>query len=38
VGVLNFQAWTAVITLPVLLTLSLLTEQGQWETILAAHW
>jgi O-acetylserine/cysteine efflux transporter len=38
VGVLNFQAWTAVITLPVLLTLSLLTEHGQWETIQSAHW
>lgn len=38
VGVLNFQAWTAVITLPVLLAASLLTEQGQFEAIKTAHW
>lgn len=38
VGVLSFQAWTAVITLPVLLIASLLTEQGQLETIRTAQW
>jgi O-acetylserine/cysteine efflux transporter len=38
VGVLNFQAWTAVITLPVLLAATLLTEQGQWETLKTAPW
>ncbi len=38
IGVLNFQAWTAVITLPVLISASLLTEQGQVETLRTAHW
>ena len=38
VGVLNFQAWTAIITLPVLLITSLLTEQNQLEIISSAHW
>ena len=38
IGVLNFQAWTAVITLPVLLAVTLLTEQNQIETIKSAHW
>ncbi len=37
VGVLSFQAWTAVIVLPVLLTATLLTEQGQLETIRSAQ-
>jgi O-acetylserine/cysteine efflux transporter len=38
VGVLNFQAWTAIIGLPVLLVSSLLTETGQLEMIRAAPW
>lgn len=38
VGVFSFQAWTAVIALPVLLTASLLTEHGQLEMIRTAHW
>jgi O-acetylserine/cysteine efflux transporter len=38
VGVLNFQAWTAVIALPVLLAATLLTEQGQLEIIKTAQW
>jgi O-acetylserine/cysteine efflux transporter len=38
VGVLNFQAWTAVIALPVMLAASLLTESNQWETISTATW
>lgn len=38
IGVLSFQAWTAVIALPVLLTATLLTEQGQLETIQSAQW
>jgi len=38
VGVMNFQAWSAIIALPVLLTASLLTEQGQIETIRTAGW
>jgi O-acetylserine/cysteine efflux transporter len=38
VGVLNFQAWTAVVALPVLVVASLLTEQGQIETLAAARW
>jgi len=38
VGVMNFQAWSAIIALPVLLTVSLLTEQGQIETIRTAAW
>jgi len=38
VGVLNFQAWTAIITLPVLLITSLLTEQNQLEIIQSAQW
>ena len=38
VGVLSFQAWTAVIALPVLLAATLLTEQGQLETLKTAQW
>jgi O-acetylserine/cysteine efflux transporter len=38
VGVLSFQAWTAVIALPVLLAATLLTEQGQIEIIRSARW
>lgn len=38
IGVLNFQAWTAVIALPVMLTASLLTEQNQLEMIRTAGW
>jgi len=38
VGVLNFQAWTAVITLPVMLAATLLTEQGQLEILKTAQW
>lgn len=38
VGVLNFQAWTAVVALPVLVVASLLTEQGQFETLATAQW
>ena len=38
IGVLNFQAWTAVISLPVLLAASLLTEQGQLDALKAAQW
>lgn len=38
IGVLNFQAWTAVIALPVLVLASLATEQGQWAVISTARW
>lgn len=38
VGVLNFQAWSAVIALPLLLAATLLTEQGQLESIRSAQW
>jgi O-acetylserine/cysteine efflux transporter len=38
VSVLSFQAWTAVIALPVLLAATLLTEQGQLEIIKTAQW
>jgi O-acetylserine/cysteine efflux transporter len=38
ISVLNFQAWTAVIALPVLLAATVLTEQGQLETIANAQW
>jgi len=38
IGVLNFQAWTALIALPVLLAVSLLTEQDQMETLKTAQW
>jgi len=38
VGVLSYQAWTAVIALPVLLAATLLTEQGQLEIIKTAQW
>jgi O-acetylserine/cysteine efflux transporter len=38
VGVLSFQAWTAVISLPLLLAATLLFEQDQLETIRTAHW
>jgi len=38
IGVLSFQAWTAVIALPVLLAATLVFEQGQLETIRSAQW
>jgi O-acetylserine/cysteine efflux transporter len=38
IGVLSFQGWSAVIALPVLLTATWLTEQGQLETIRSAPW
>jgi O-acetylserine/cysteine efflux transporter len=38
IGVLNFQAWTAVIALPLLLAATALTEQGQLETLETAQW
>jgi O-acetylserine/cysteine efflux transporter len=41
ISVANYQAWTALIALPVMLIASLLTEQEQWETIRSAkqvHW
>lgn len=38
VGVLNFQAWTAVIALPLLLTASLLLEQDHLATLRGAQW
>jgi O-acetylserine/cysteine efflux transporter len=37
VGVLTFQAWTAVFALPVMIIASLLTEQGQLEMIRSAQ-
>jgi len=37
VSAMNFQAWTAVISLPLLLTLSLVLEGGQLESIRGAH-
>lgn len=38
IGVFSFQAWTAVISLPVLLLASLLLETGQWQMIATAPW
>ena len=38
VGVLSFQAWSAVISLPFLLAATLMTEQGQFESIRSANW
>jgi O-acetylserine/cysteine efflux transporter len=38
IGVLNFQAWTAVIALPVMLAASFFTEQNQLEMIRTAQW
>jgi O-acetylserine/cysteine efflux transporter len=38
VGVMNFQAWTAIVALPVLLAISLLVEHDQLETIRSAQW
>lgn len=38
VGVLNFQAWTALISLPILLAVSLTFEKGQIDTLSTAHW
>jgi len=38
VGVLSYQAWTAVIALPVMIIGSLLTEQNQLEMIRSAEW
>ena len=38
IGVLNFQAWTAVISIPVLLVATLLTESGQWQMMASADW
>jgi O-acetylserine/cysteine efflux transporter len=38
VGALNFQAWTALLSLPVLVVCSLLFESGQLEAIRTAGW
>ncbi len=38
IGVFNFQAWTAVISLPVLLMASLMLENGQWQMVKDANW
>lgn len=38
VGVFNTQAWTAIFGLPILLVLSLYTETGQIDQILAMNW
>ncbi|MFC1739912.1 DMT family transporter [Pseudomonadota bacterium] len=38
VGVLNFQAWTAIAGLPILLLASLLTEDNQMDMIRTAPW
>jgi len=38
VGALNFQGWTAVISLPLLMVTSLLLEGGQLESIRTASW
>lgn len=38
IGVMSFQAWTAVISLPMLLASTLLFEHGQLETIRTAQW
>jgi len=38
IGVFNFQAWTAVISLPVLVMASLSLETGQWQMISTAKW
>jgi len=38
IGMLNFQAWTAVITLPVMLAASFATEHNQLEMIRTAQW
>lgn len=38
IGVLSFQAWTAVISIPVLLMATLLTESGQWQMMTSADW
>jgi O-acetylserine/cysteine efflux transporter len=38
VGVFSFQAWTAVIAMPVMIAASLLTEDNQWEMVSTATW
>ncbi len=41
VSVFNFQAWTAVISMPVMIVSSLVLDQNQWQTLLSAqpiHW
>jgi len=41
VSAMNFQAWTAILSLPLLLSLTLVLENGQLESILSAqplHW
>ncbi len=38
VSVLNFQAWTAIVGLPILLVSSLITETGQFEMVRTAPW
>jgi O-acetylserine/cysteine efflux transporter len=38
IGVFNFQAWTAVISIPVLLVATLLMESGQWQMMKSADW
>ena len=36
--VMNFQAWTAIISLPILIAATLIFEQGQAETLRTAKW
>ena len=38
IGVFSFQAWTAIISLPVLVLASLLLDTGQWRMIATAPW
>lgn len=38
VGVFNMQAWLGVISAPVLLGLSFLWEEGQWQSVQTADW
>lgn len=38
IGVFNFQAWTALISLPGLLLCSVVLESGQWHMLQTAHW
>ena len=38
IGVFSFQAWTAVISLPVMFVASLVLDTGQWEMVQTAGW
>jgi len=38
IGVFSFQAWTAIVSMPVLLLASVLLDNGQWQMLATASW